>query len=239
MNKVNILLPIAGHGNRFAEKGYELPKPLIQVEDKIIVEKSLDSINYADHQLIFVVRQEHVTRHSIDSVLYSKFGKDIKIIVVEYDTDGAICTCLLAEKFIDTNDPLVIFTPDCFFEPQFDPGLVDQNLDGVVSVFSSSSDDHSYVILDSKGYAIKTAEKQVISENAVGGLYYFKKGCDFVRNAKAMIQDNNKTKGEFYICPVYNYLIQELEAKVGIFPNNRHVVLGTPEGLESYLRGEQ
>ena len=239
MNKVNILLPIAGHGNRFAEKGYELPKPLIKIEDKIIVEKSLESINYTDHNLIFVVRQEHVVKYNIDSVLYDKFGEDINIIEVDYDTDGAICTCLLAEKFIDTEDPLVIFTPDCFFEPQFDPVLIDEKLDGVVSVFNSDSSAHSYVIVNDKGHAIKTAEKEVISNNAVGGLYYFKKGSDFVRNAKAMIKNSKKVKGEFYICPVYNYLIEEFNATIGMFPNDRHVILGTPEGLESYLRGEQ
>jgi dTDP-glucose pyrophosphorylase len=236
---VNILLPIAGHGNRFAEKGYELPKPLIKIEDKIIVEKSLDSIRHEGHQLIFVVKREHIEKYGIDSVLQRKFGDNIKIVVAEYDTEGAICTCLLAENFIDTNDPLVIFTPDCYFEPQFDPLLVDQKLDGVVSVFESDSAAHSYIIVDDQGYATKTAEKEVISNNAVGGLYYFKKGSDFVRNAKMMVSNSKKIKGEFYICPVYNYLIQEFSATIGMFPNDRHVILGTPEGLESYLRGEQ
>ena len=99
MNKVNILLPIAGHGNRFAEKGYELPKPLIKIEDKIIVEKSLDSIRHEGHQLIFVVKREHIEKYGIDSVLQRKFGDNIKIVVAEYDTEGAICTCLLAENW--------------------------------------------------------------------------------------------------------------------------------------------
>jgi dTDP-glucose pyrophosphorylase len=239
-NNINILLPIAGHGSRFSSVGYELPKPLIQVEDKIIVEKSLDSIEYSGCNLIFIVRQEHIVKYQIDEQLKNKFGNDIDIISIEKDTDGAICSCLLAEDLIDSEDSLVIFTPDCYFEPKFNPHEAkNTDLDGVVAVFKSDSDAHSYVILDENGHVTKAAEKDVISTNAVGGMYYFKKGSDFVRNAKRMVEQSQKVKGEYYICPVYNLLIEEFDAKIGIDVNSRHVVLGTPEGLESYLRGEQ
>ena len=238
MKKISILLPIAGHGSRFSEVGYKLPKPLIKVEDKIIVEKSLDSVVYEECNLIFIVREEHIKKFNIDTVLKDKFGQDTKIVSVNYDTEGAICSCLLAEEYIDKDDPLVIFTPDCYFEPAFNPHQIDDKYDGMVVVFESSNPAHSYVILDDDGFVTKAAEKNVISNNAVGGLYYFRKGTDFVRNAKRMIERNKKVKGEYYICPVYNLLIEEFDAKIGIDRNSRHVVLGTPEGLQAYLRGE-
>tara|TARA_Y100001938_G_C8094892_1_gene437437 strand:- start:2414 stop:3136 length:723 start_codon:yes stop_codon:yes gene_type:complete len=236
--KCNILLPIAGLGSRFSEHGFNLPKPLIEVEEKIIVEKSLDSIEYSDCNLIFIVRSEHIEEFNIDSVLREKFGEDIKIVDVDYDTAGAICSCLLAEEYINNNEPLVIFTPDCYFEPRFDPSKIEDKYDGMVAVFESNSPAHSYVVLNEQGYVVKAAEKDVISSNAVGGLYYFKRGADFVRNAKKMVASNQKTKGEYYICPVYNLLIDEFNAKIGIDVNSRHVVLGTPEGLQDYLEGK-
>ena len=236
--KINILLPIAGHGSRFSDVGYKLPKPLIRAKDKIIVQKSLDSVEHEDCNLIFIVRQEHITKHNIDTVLKEKFGNDIKLISIEKDTAGAICSCLLAEEHIDNESPLVIFTPDCYFEPQFKPKQIDEKYDGMVVVFESDNPAHSYVVLDDNGYVTKAAEKDVISTNAVGGLYYFKRGSDFVRNAKRMVKRNQRVKGEFYICPVYNLLIEEFEAKIGIDVNSRHVVLGTPEGLQDYLEGK-
>ena len=82
-------MPIAGHGSRFSDVGYKLPKPLIRAKDKIIVQKSLDSVEHEDCNLIFIVRQEHITKHNIDTVLKEKFGNDIKLISIEKDTLAA------------------------------------------------------------------------------------------------------------------------------------------------------
>ena len=237
--KINILLPIAGHGSRFSTVGYDLPKPLIPVDDTIIVEKSLQSVAYDNCNLIFIVREEHKEKYQIDAVLHQNFGDDVKIVSVDYDTKGAICSCLLAEEHIDNDAPLVIFTPDCYFEPKFNPvEAYKSNLDGMVAVFKSDNPAHSYVVLNDQGLVVKAAEKDVISQNAVGGLYYFRKGSDFVRNAKRMVENSQSVKGEYYICPVYNLLIDEFNAQIGIDVNSRHVVLGTPEGLQAYIRGE-
>ena len=237
--KINVLLPIAGHGSRFADVGYSLPKPLIDAGGITILEKSLQSVCIDDCNLIFLVRKDHIDKYKIDEFLKSKYKDSCKIIVVNGNTDGAVCTCLLAESEIDNEEPLVIFTPDCYFEPTFRPKEVQPWADGMVVVFESENPAHSYVVLNDVGFVTKAAEKDVISKNAVGGLYYYRKGSDFVRNAKKMVENSQKTKGEYYICPVYNLLLEEYDAKIGIEINTRHVVLGTPEGLQSYLRGEQ
>jgi len=233
----NILLPIAGRGSRFVEKGYELPKPLILVEkdNKTILEKSLESVDYSDSRLIFIVRQEHIDEFKIDQFLLEKYGSGIVIVPVDYETDGAVNSCLLAEEYIDNDDSLIIFTPDCYFEPQFASDSVWAGSDGMVVVFESDNEAHSYVVLDEDGYVSNAAEKEVISHNAVGGLYYYRKGSDFVKYSKEMINRNQRVKGEFYICPVFNLLIEDGK-KIGIDKNSRHVVLGTPEGLDTYLK---
>ena len=134
MKNINVVLPIAGLGKRFVDGGYETPKPLIKVGNKTILEKSLESLEYIDCNLIFIVRQEHVEQFKIDEFIKSKFGEDCKIIVIDYVTEGALCTCLLAEEYINKEEPLVIFTPDCYFEPKFTPSLIDNNLDGKIEL---------------------------------------------------------------------------------------------------------
>lgn len=233
--KTNIILPIAGHGQRFVDGGYATPKPLIEVDGKYLVEKSLESVDTSNSNLIFIVREEHVVHFDIDNKLRDRFGDEIEIISIDYTTDGAICTCLLAQHLVNNDLPTVIFTPDCYFEPRFQPSQVDDKYDGVVCVFNSDSPAHSYVVLNDQGFVTKAAEKQVISNDAVGGLYYFRTGKMFVRYANDLVAMNLKSKGEFYICPVYNLLIED-GLSIGIDRNSRHEILGTPEGLEKYTQ---
>ena len=235
MSKFNLLLPIAGKGNRFVEKGYSIPKPLIPVSDgKILVEKSLESVNIEDANLIFIVRKEHIDNFGIDSRLKQTFiNNTVTVVSVDYDTEGALSSCLLAKEYINNLLPLVIFTPDCLFEPAFDIDKAPDEVSGVVATFTSNSPAHSYVILDDDGFVTKAAEKKVISNNAVGGLYCYKQGSLFVRYAEESINKKDKTKGEYYICPVYNLLIRDGH-KIIVDKNEKHFILGTPEGLEDY-----
>ena len=229
--KTNLLLPIAGNGQRFIDAGYTSPKPLIEVSGKTILDRSLESIKHDNCNLIFVIRQDHVKEYNLNFVLRSKY-KDCRIIVIPGLTDGALSTCMLAKEHIDNDEPLMIFTPDCYFEPSIDPDKISESLDGLVCVFKSKSPAHSYVRLnDYANLVAETKEKEVISDMAIGGLYYFKQGKMFVESATTMIENNMRSKGEFYIAPVYNLLIDK-GYRIGIDRNTRHDILGTPEDLE-------
>ena len=232
--KFNLLLPIAGDGIRFVEKGYEVPKPLIKIENNFLVQKSLHSIDLEECRLIFVVKKDHIDNNQIDKELKALYGDEIKIVVTDVKTGGALSSCLLAENEINNDLPLLIFTPDCYFEPKIIPRDIDKNLDGLVCVFESSSDAHSYVKLNNENHVVQTAEKEVISNDAIGGFYYFKSGKLFVNYAKKLIEKKITTKGEYYIAPVYNMLIED-GLKIGIDRNTKHLILGTPSDLESYL----
>lgn len=230
----NILLPIAGNGQRFVDQGYEMIKPLISVGDQCLIEKSMESINYRDARLIFVLRKEHARDFGLNQELKRLFGPSIELIFLYEPTEGALCTCLKAKRLINNDAPLVIFTPDCHFTPQFSLSRMEEQWDGAVSVFSSRNDAHSYVQLNEEGLVQRAAEKEVISNDAVGGLYYFKKGSTFVQFAEEQIRRDMRTKGEFYICPVFNLLI-EAGMKIGVDRNLQHTVLGTPEDLKRHM----
>ena len=184
--KTNLLLPIAGNGQRFIDKGYKDPKPLIEINGKTILDRSLESVKTDNCNLIFIIREDHCKDHNLNLILRSKY-KDCKIVIIPGLTDGALSTCLLAKDHIDNDQPLIIFTPDCYFEPQIDPDNINEKFDGMVCVFESDSPAHSYVRLMYKlqedvgkeDYVCDVAEKEVISNLAIGGLYYWKKGSNF------------------------------------------------------------
>jgi len=234
MKKYNLLLPIAGRAQRFLDKGYTMPKPLIMSKDKHIIDWSMSSINTSECNVIFAVRLEHINNFSIDDILREKFGDDIKIVVIDRVTDGSVSTCLLAKDHINNDLPLIIYTPDVYFENTFSPSSIPEDLDGHLLTFKANSPAHSYVELDESGMALRTAEKEVISQNAAVGVYYYKTGRMFVEYAEEMISKNIRTKGEFYICPMYNLMIRD-GAKVGIHQVEKMHVLGTPPELEFFV----
>ena len=232
--KYNLLLPIAGRAQRFLNEGYTMPKPLIMSKDKHIIDWSMSSINTEECNIIFAVRLEHINNFSIDHILKEKFGNDIHIVVIDRVTDGSVSTCLLAKDYIDNELPLIIYTPDVYFENQFDPSTISDDLDGFLLTFKANSPAHSYVELDENGFALRTAEKDVISQNAAVGVYYYKTGKMFVEYAEEMISKNIRTKGEFYICPMYNLMIRD-GSKVAIQQVEKMHVLGTPPELEFFV----
>ena len=78
-----------------------MPKQLIMVDNTQMLDWSLKSLsNKKDCNLIFCIRQDHINSFSLDSILKTRYGNDIKIVVIEKLTDGSISTCLLAEKYI-------------------------------------------------------------------------------------------------------------------------------------------
>lgn len=232
--KYNILLPIAGKAQRFLDQGYNMPKPLIMAKTKQVIDWAMESIDYTDCNLIFAVRLDHIHNYSIDVILKNKFGSNVKIVVVDHDTDGSVSTCLLAKEHIDNDAPLLIYTPDVYFQSKFKISDIPEDWDGGILTFKANSPAHSYAETDENGFVLKTAEKQVISSDAAVGVYFYRKGSTFVKYAEELVSKDIRTKDEFYICPMYNLLIRDGH-KIGIKQTEKMHVLGTPEELEFFV----
>jgi RpiB/LacA/LacB family sugar-phosphate isomerase len=235
MKKYNLLLPIAGKAQRFIDAGFTMPKPLILARDKHVIDWSVGSVDTSECNLIFIVRLDHIYNFSIDKILKQKFGDDIQIVVVDRVTRGALETCVLAEKYIDNNIPLIIYTPDVYFEPVFKPETVDVDSDGFLLTFQANSDDHSYSETDINGRVSKVAEKEVISEHANVGLYYFRTGNMFLKYGKKVIDGELFVNGEFYIAPMYNFMIEDGLSVTSHDTDKMHV-LGTPATFEFFCK---
>lgn len=233
--KYNLLIPMAGRGQRFVDQGYIMPKPLIIVNNKQMIEYSMDSVDYSECNITFVVRQDHVYNYSVDQILKNKYGEDINIIALDKITRGTVESCLMAQEFIDNDLPLIINTLDIQFSPKFDPASIPGDLDGLILTFKANSTNYSYVQTGDDGLAKKTAEKTVISPNAAVGIYCFKSGKMFCEAAREMIESNYMTNNEFYVSPMYNLLINKGK-RIGTQEVEKMYVTGTPKELEFYLK---
>ena len=232
--KPNILVPMAGLGSRFIKEGFKVPKQLINIKDKHLIDISLDCLDYEGCNLIFVVRDETVYNHHMDELLRKKFGDDIKVVVLDKLTDGSVCSCLYAEEYIDNDAPLVIHTLDIEFRPVFNPHvLTEMDADGLLLTFKSNSANYSYAKVGDDGFVTETAEKKAISNNACVGIYGFKKGSDFCKYARDMIKRDLRTKNEFYISPLYNLFIEDNKQIKTQSVDKMHV-FGTPDEFHFY-----
>ena len=225
---------MAGLGSRFIKEGFKVPKQIINIKDKHLIDISLDCIDYKDCNLIFVVRDEHVYNFHMDELLKKKFGNDIGIVVLDKLTDGSVCSCLYAEDYIDNEAPLIIHTLDIEFRPVFNPHVLnDLQEDGLILTFKSNSTNYSYAEIGKDGYVTKTAEKKAISPHACVGIYGFKRGDEFCKYAREMIRRNLRTNNEFYISPLYNVLIEDGKKVVTEGVDKMHI-FGTPDEYHFY-----
>jgi dTDP-glucose pyrophosphorylase len=226
-------------GSRFASAGYKVPKPLIDVLGKPMIKWVVDSLN-VDANFIFVVQKQHCDDFNFKSIL-KLIDPDCTIIEVDGITEGAACTTLLAKDIIDNDNHLLMFNSDQFLDwdgaADFLYRMVSLSADGGILTFNKENDTKwSYVKLNENGFVCDVKEKQPISNLATVGLYYYNKGSDYVKYAEQMINDNNKSNGEYYVAPVYNYAISDGKKIINYnISNDCFWGLGVPEDLEYFI----
>lgn len=236
----NIVVPMAGKGSRFASAGYTLPKPLIEFHGHSMIEYVIKNIQpKEEHRFIFLCLQEHLNKFNLKAKLETA-APGCEIIPVKYVTEGAACTVLLAEKHINNDNPLMIANSDQFIDIDINTYLKYQvNSDGLIMTMSAEDSKWSYIKYDACHFVTEVREKQVISNEATVGIYNFRKGSDYVKYAKKMIEMNLRENGEFYVAPVYNLMIQACKKityyNIGNVDQGMHG-LGIPEDLERFIK---
>jgi NDP-sugar pyrophosphorylase family protein len=230
MERINIVIPMAGMGKRFAEAGYTLPKPLLKIEDREIIAHIIDTMKMPNSQFIFIVRKEHCDEHELDKKLLS-FVPDAKIVKIDKVTEGAVCTVLLAKEYFNDNNPVII--KDCDQIINWDPEhfieFVQRNhADGAIVNIHTEKPNYSFSRVDYAGRIYETAEKSVISNHGSVGIYYFARGKDLIKYSEKMIEKNIRVNNEFYTAPVYNQFIQDFKLILH-YPIAEMFQLGTPE----------
>lgn len=239
---LNVLVPMAGEGSRFSKAGYTFPKPIIEVNGKPMIQLVVENLNL-EANYIYIIRKEHNEKFGISSML-NQITPGCKIIEVDSLTEGAACTTLLAKEFINNDMELLIANSDQYVE--WEPGefyhtINNPHIDGAILCFENTHPKWSYVKLNSDGNISEVKEKEVISNLATIGIYYWSFGRDYVKYAEQMISKDIRYgqsfngKGEFYVAPVYNEAI--LDGKI-IKPYSVQKMygLGTPEDLETFVR---
>lgn len=222
---------MAGMGERFAQRGYLDPKPLIKVGNVPMIEAVINSLDI-DGNYIFIVQKKHYVEYNLFELL-NRVAPGCTILQIDGVTDGAARTSLIAKDFINNDTPLVIANSDQIIEwssKEFVSMLSNKN---AIALFEADDAKWSYAQIEN-GIITEVAEKIVISNYASVGVYGWSSGANYVKYAEQMINKDIKTNNEFYICPVYNEAILDGQTVIPFFVDKMYGV-GTPEDLEVYL----
>lgn len=231
---------MAGLGSRFSNAGYEKPKPFIDVLGKPMIVRVIENLSYLNAKFILIARKEHMI---VEAELIKEIEENYNAVFVSIDkvTEGAVCTVLHARRYINNETPLLLANSDQIVDFELSKYVEDcrsREADGSILTFidKEKSPKWSFAKVDQDGWVSQVKEKEVISDYATVGLYYFSKGKYFVDYALDMIVDNERTNNEFYTCPVYNYAIKDSK-KICIYNINFEDMhgIGTPDDLNKYL----
>jgi dTDP-glucose pyrophosphorylase len=239
---LTVVIPMAGRGSRFADVGYELPKPLLPVHGVPMIEVVVRNLTPREpSRFAFICRREHVEQYGFVPAL-REIAPGCEIITVDQVTEGAACTVMMSERAVDPDDVLVIANSDQWVDCDIESHLAllrEQGLDGLIMTMTADDPKWSFVELDSRRLVTNVVEKEVVSNEATVGIYTFAQGGDFFRAAQAMIAADKRVNGEFYVAPAYNELIAG-GASIGIDNVGSEGAgmygLGTPTDYETFLR---
>lgn len=236
---MHILIPMAGLGSRFTKTGVAEPKPLIRVNQKTLIEHSIKSFD-VEGKFIFVTRKyENPAHNSTLRSLLRELRPECEIIELDRVTNGASQTALCAKHLINNNEPLVIYNCDQIisWDPyEFLKFSSDPLVDGAVVLHKDRDPKNSFAEIKNSR-VVQVVEKNPISDDALIGFHFWKRGCDFVESAEKLLAEFTfHGRPECYISETYNYLIQQGS---NIFPYfvapNIYTPLGTPEDVARYL----
>ena len=232
---------MAGAGSRFAAAGYKDPKPLISVNGIAMINLVINNLTpKTDHRFIFVCQQSHIDEYDLIAKL-SNWAPGCEVVGLNGLTEGAACTVLAAEKWIDNDASLMIANSDQYIDLNINlylESMSARNLDGLIMTMRANDPKWSFVGINDDELVSKVVEKEVISNEATVGIYNFKHGRDFISAAKKMIEKNLRVNNEFYVAPIYNQIIHE-NGRIGTFNigsvGDGMYGLGTPEDLNLFL----
>jgi NDP-sugar pyrophosphorylase family protein len=248
-NNTTTLLPLAGRGSRFVKKGYNVPKPLIDVSNKPMIVQAVNCIPKSSN-FTFICLKEHIEKYNLKQEL-SKNYNNPKIVIIDKVTEGQACTCELglnSTKF-DLEQSILISACDngVYYDVDKYQQLVDDDsVDVIVWSFKNNSTSknnpnmYAWMDVDENDNIRSVSCKKFVKEihdikksHVIIGTMFFRKAKYFVGGLQKNYKENKRTNNEFYVDDVINQNIKD-GLNVKVFEVDNYICWGTPDDYETY-----
>lgn len=234
---MNLVITMAGNGQRFRDAGYNIPKYEITVHGKSLFEwsmRSFDGMKFSKY--IFIVKKtDNAKEFILNELKKLNINDHISIIELDKPTSGQAETALMANCIWNKEEPLLIYNIDTYVKEGVFLNTKFEG-DGFIPCFNAPGEHWSFVRLDNDK-VVEIREKKRISNNCTIGAYYFKSALLYENLYKSYYENKNTTldANEYYIAPLYNEMLnQNKEIKISIIDSDKINILGTVEELEAF-----
>jgi NDP-sugar pyrophosphorylase family protein len=248
---MQLIIPMAGLGQRFVEAGYRTPKPLIQVSGLPMVVRVVHDLPPAD-RIVFVVHPEHAARYDLEASLRQYFPS-CHVVVTPGLTAGQACTVRLAESVVDLDDDVLVAACDAthvYDAERFDALRSDNSIASIVWTYSgeprvlgkptaygwvrTSADCDDVVEISCK----RPISDNVLADSVISGFFWFRSAQQMFSAIDRLVATNRRINNEFYLDVVPNLLIEDGK-RVVRFEVEKYIGWGTPQDLEDYQRWQR
>jgi HAD superfamily hydrolase (TIGR01509 family) len=233
--KLTVIIPMAVDETSFEKAGFTFLKPLIELNEKTIIECVIESLNI-EANYIFIAKRSHNEKYNLENYL-KKIVPNCKVVFVDELTNEAVEAVLLTKDYIN-NNPILIANSDQWIKWDvfdFIKNNIEKKLDASILTFTSERPKWSFVKINENLLVTEVAEKNPISDIAMVGIYWWADGNNFIKYANRMISKNIILDNKYYVCHVFNEAIND-NKKIGIFFVEEMRRLGNPEELENFKK---
>ncbi len=241
-----IVIPMAGLSTRFYEAGYSIPKFELKAKGKTLFHHSVKSFEtyFAEEKFLFIALKKYKSEKFINNECFKMGIKNFSIVTLDNPTRGQAETIYegLKEYKISDSESILIFNIDTFRPKYIFPKEFNiQEMDGYLETFIGTGANWSNVVpLNEEEKTVKyTAEKKQISNFCCTGIYYWRQSKDFFEafEKSYLAKDIKEMESEFYIAPMYNFLINKSKkVHYSIVDRNEVILCGTPREYEDFCK---
>ena len=204
---MKVIMPMAGKGTRLLPLTKRVPKPLVNVAGRPVMDYVMDALRRAGKLDELII----ITGHLKEKVeAYVREHYDIPARFIEQKVlDGTAGAVNLARPYVD--GPVIVIFVDTLFDA--DLSIVKTSkADGII--WTKEVEDYQrfgVVVTDKQGYMTKIVEKPStpISRRANIGLQYVKDWRTLFEGIEHVIKSPPGKGGEFYLTDAFQYMVDK------------------------------
>jgi bifunctional N-acetylglucosamine-1-phosphate-uridyltransferase/glucosamine-1-phosphate-acetyltransferase GlmU-like protein len=243
-NKLNIIIPMAGLGSRFAKEGYSQIKPLIEVSGKPMVKQAVETLANPD-SIYLITQEQHCQSYPIETCVNKNFD-NVKIIKIDGLTEGQAITANFGVEAVNDDAPFIIGACDngMLYDQEKLNNIINTNPDMIVFTFknypgaNANPQMYGWIKTNDQDDVIDVSVKKAISDSpeddkGIVGAFYFK-NKEVYQKLLDYLKDNDiRINNEFYIDSMAQAAI-DLKMHAKSFTIDNYLCWGTPNDLKTF-----
>jgi NDP-sugar pyrophosphorylase family protein len=241
-----IIIPMSGFGERFRRVGYQVPKPLIEVEGKPIIAHVVDMFA-GENDFVFICNQDHLDnpQYRMQEIL-NEICPDGRVVGIAPHKLGPVHAVLQVADMVDDARPTFVNYCDftCYWDyPALKEMLAETECNGAVPAYrgfhphSLGTTNYAYM-REENMRLLDIKEKEPFTDNrmqefASSGTYYFKSGAVMKQAFADCVSEGWVLNGEYYVSLAYKPMLAK-GADIRVFELPYFMQWGTPEDVAEY-----